>query len=203
MDTERFEEIDLKNEKLLRIVNCGFEVFVKNDFNKASTNLIVEEAEVSRGLLYHYFKNKEELFEFLLYFSAKQVLNNMLNSVDWANTDFLLRIRQALLSKIETLAEYPYLYDFCDKYARGYAEELKEKLMPDITNRLFEENIDFSQLRKEVDVTLMQNTIVNTLGVLITKIFANKSELSKKELIDLATAETDKYLAFFRVVFFR
>lgn len=75
-------------------------MFAKNNFDKASTNLIVEGAKISRGLLYHYFKNKKELFEFLLYFSAQQILNNMVDSIEWSNTDFLIRIRQALFSKI-------------------------------------------------------------------------------------------------------
>ncbi|WP_318063018.1 TetR/AcrR family transcriptional regulator [Clostridium boliviensis] len=202
MDIERFSDIDLENEKVLRIVNCGFKVFAKNDFEKASTNLIVEEAEISRGLLYHYFKNKSELYEFLLYFSGQQVLSNMVDSVDWSNTDFLLRIRQALISKIETLAKYPYLYEFCDKYAREYAEELKQKLMPCIKKRIFEENLDFSQLRKEIDPEMMKSTVVNTLSKIITSIFKNGSELSNAEIIKLATAEIDKYLQFFRIVFY-
>ncbi|WP_324823900.1 TetR/AcrR family transcriptional regulator [Sinanaerobacter sp. ZZT-01] len=202
MDTERFDHIDLQNEKVLRIVNCGFEVFAKNSFEKASTNLIVENAEISRGLLYHYFRNKKELFEFLLYFSGKKIISNMVDSVDWSNTDFLLRVRQALISKIETLAEYPYLYEFCDKYARDYAEELAQKLMPDISSRLFKENLDFSQLRKEVDVELMKSTIVNALSKLITKILKDGTGLSKTDIVLRETAEIDRYLEFFRTVFY-
>lgn len=203
MDTERFKNIDLENEKLLRIINSGFEVFTKNNFEKASTNLIVEAAEISRGLLYHYFKNKKELFEFLLFFSAQQILNNMVDAVDWSNTDFLLRIRQALISKIETLAKFPYIYEFCDKYARDYAEELAQELMPGLRNRLFEENIDFSKIRTEIDVDLMKSTIVNTLSKVITTIFQNQSGLSKAEIVKLATAETDRYLDFFRTAFYK
>ncbi|KAF5059589.1 Bacterial regulatory protein, tetR family [anaerobic digester metagenome] len=202
MDTERFDHIDLENERVLRIVNCGFEVFTKNSFEKASTNLIVENAQISRGLLYHYFKNKKELFEFLLYFSGKKIISNVVDSVDWSNTDFLLRVRQALISKIETLAEYPYLYEFCDKYARDYAEELTQKLMPDISSRLFEENLDFSQLRKEVDVELMKSTIINTLSKLITKILKDGTGLSKTDIILRETEEIDRYLEFFRTVFY-
>lgn len=202
MDTECFKDIDLENEKILRIVNCGFEVFAKNNFDKASTNLIVEGAKISRGLLYHYFKNKKELFEFLLYFSAQQILNNMVDSIEWSNTDFLIRIRQALFSKIETLAKFPYLYEFCDKYARDFAEELAQELMPDIRKRLFEENLDFSKIRKEIDIEMMKSTIVNTLSKIITPIFKNESGLSKAEAVQLAKAETDRYLNFFRIVFY-
>lgn len=202
MDTQRFDRIDLENERVIRIVNCGFEVFTKNSFEKASTNLIVEKAAVSRGLLYHYFKDKKELFEFLLYFSGKQVLSNMVNSVDWSNTDFLLRVRQALISKIETLAKYPYLYEFCDKYVRDCAEELTQKLMPDISGRLFEENLDFSQLREEVNIELMKSTIINTLSKIITKILKNESGLNKTDIIYRATGEIDRYLEFFRIVFY-
>lgn len=203
MNTERFECIDLQNKKILKIVNSGFKVFAKNNFEKASTNLIVEDAGISRGLLYHYFQNKKELFEFLLYFSGKQILNNMLTQVDWSNQDFLIRIRQALVSKIETLEKFPYLYEFCNKYARSYSDELTEKIIPDISHRLFEENLEFSQLRSDVDIELMKNTVLHTLSRITTEIFKEGSEISGRKKFQMAVIEIDKYLKFFRCVFYK
>lgn len=202
MKIERFEHIDLKNEKIVRIVNCGFEVFSKNDFQKASTNLIVAEAEISRGLLYHYFKNKQELFEFLLYFSGKQILFNIVEAVDWSNSNYLLRVRQALIAKIETLAKFPFLYEFCNKYRKEYSVEITEKIMPGIQNRFFTENLDFSKIREGIDIELMKNTINFTLGGVIIKIFEKKSKLREEEIIQIATAEVDRYLEFFKIAFY-
>jgi len=69
---DRFNSLDITSDKVKRIVNASFEVFVKNDFEKASTNSIVKLAGVSRGLLYHYFKDKQDLFDFILEFSIEE-----------------------------------------------------------------------------------------------------------------------------------
>jgi len=46
--SNRFEHIDINNDKIQKIVNCAFEVFSKNDLEKASTNMIVKQAGISR-----------------------------------------------------------------------------------------------------------------------------------------------------------
>ena len=56
----RFRE--LPEEKQLRILNAAMEVFAQNDYKKVSTDLIAAKAEVSKGLLFYYFRNKKELY---------------------------------------------------------------------------------------------------------------------------------------------
>lgn len=58
---EIFKNID--EEKRGRIINSALEEFSKNSFDKASTNIIVKNAGISKGSLFHYFKNKQELYE--------------------------------------------------------------------------------------------------------------------------------------------
>ena len=55
----------LDTEKKNRIINSAIEEFSKYPFNKASTNNIVKNAEISKGLLFHYFGNKKELYEYI------------------------------------------------------------------------------------------------------------------------------------------
>ena len=52
-----FKNIDI--EKRDRIINSALEEFSKNRFEKASTNNIVKNANISKGLLFHYFANKK------------------------------------------------------------------------------------------------------------------------------------------------
>ncbi len=56
---EQFENI--REERTQQIMEAALEVFALNGFHKASISEIAKEAGISKGLLYNYFHNKEEL----------------------------------------------------------------------------------------------------------------------------------------------
>ena len=56
---------ELPEEKQLRIVNAGFKAFAENPYKKANTADIAAAAGISKGLLFHYFSNKQTLYEYL------------------------------------------------------------------------------------------------------------------------------------------
>ena len=56
----------LPEEKQLGIINAGYRVFSKNSYKKSPVSEIALEAGISKSLLFHYFKNKRELYLFLL-----------------------------------------------------------------------------------------------------------------------------------------
>ncbi len=63
--TERlFFELDI--EKRNRIFDAGLREFAEQNYNEASTNNIVKVAGISKGSLFKYFKNKEDLYFFIL-----------------------------------------------------------------------------------------------------------------------------------------
>lgn len=207
MNIEKFEKIDITNDKILSIVNSAFKIFANNNFEKASTNLIVADARISRGILYHYFTNKKELFDFLIYFSAKKILFNMVEHIDWSDSDYLNRLRQSLISKTKTILEFPYLYSFCKKYIALYTKAISETFLPGITERFYHENLRFDQVRDDIDVEMMKQTISLALSELVRKIFdrivSEAPQRDKEQTLAQATAEIDQYLKFFRQVFYQ
>lgn len=56
---EQFENI--RQERKQQILDAALEIFAKNGYYKASISQIAKEASISKGLLYNYFQNKEEL----------------------------------------------------------------------------------------------------------------------------------------------
>ncbi len=62
-------------EKAKKILNAAKNVLAQKGFSGTTIALVSEEAEVSRGLLHYYFKNKEDML-------AKVLRNNMQYSVD-------------------------------------------------------------------------------------------------------------------------
>ena len=57
----------LKEEVKNRILTAAVHVFYKNDFRSASLAQIAHRAKVPVALIYTYFKNKEELFDAVVY----------------------------------------------------------------------------------------------------------------------------------------
>lgn len=54
------EKKTLSSEKELAIVNASLEVFSQSEYKHAATDEIAHKAGISKGLLFYYFKNKEE-----------------------------------------------------------------------------------------------------------------------------------------------
>lgn len=47
-----------------RIINAAMQEFSKNGYDGASLNTICAENDISKGIIYHYFKDKDELYIF-------------------------------------------------------------------------------------------------------------------------------------------
>ena len=52
---------EVKKEKRLIIENAALEVFAEDGYHHASVSKIAKKAGVSKGLMYNYFHNKEDL----------------------------------------------------------------------------------------------------------------------------------------------
>lgn len=78
----------LPEQKQLRIINAGLKVFGQNDYKKASTEEIAIEAGISKGLLFHYFKNKQEFYQYLFDYSTKVISELVIDDKFNVITDF-------------------------------------------------------------------------------------------------------------------
>jgi len=204
---KRYKHIDINNDKVLRIVNASFEVFAKNDLEKASTNVIVKKADVSRGLLYHYFDNKEDLFEFLIYFSTKLMIDDLASKLDWEDKDFINRMRQAVIIKCELMNLYPYMIEFIEKYknkiTRVKLKKYTEEVSPGIMEKAYTYNLDFSCVKEEVDIEKMKRIIIATLGEIVREHWELRKDTEKEMNISKIEEECDSYVKFFRMHFYK
>lgn len=89
---EKFFNLD--SEKQDRVINAAIKEFAQKGYDKASTNEIVKEAEISKGLLFHYFKNKKQLFLFLFDHCIQIITDDFYKKIDLTETDFFKRIRR-------------------------------------------------------------------------------------------------------------
>lgn len=147
----------LKLEKQERIINAAIKEFIKSGFERASTNEIVKDAKISKGSLFNYFKNKRDLYMYLIEYTI-EVIEKLYKETDLNETDIFNRIGQMGMVKFKYQKKTPQVFDFLAAILHEQAGEVK----PDIDDKMrhilesgFEltyENIDFSRFREDVDI---------------------------------------------------
>ena len=107
--------LDLKKAKQDKMINGALKIFARNGFRHASTDEIVAEASISKGLLFHYFYSKAGLYAFLTEYSARFAMVE-LNSELRRREDLPFFDFQYALTKAEALImrQYPYMLLFME-----------------------------------------------------------------------------------------
>lgn len=104
---EKFFE--LSKDKQDSMINAALKVFAKDGYQKASTDTIVKEAGISKGLLFHYFGNKKTLYCFVLQYSARYQMMEIARDMDEREKNLFERIRLTEENKRRMLLRYPFL----------------------------------------------------------------------------------------------
>ena len=118
---------DLKRDKQDRIINAGLKVFAKHGFRHATTDDIVKEAGISKGLLFHYFTNKVGVYIFLMDYSVRFLLLELSRTVKTDTRNFFELMKQMEDGKLAVLKNYPYMQAFMDKAVEEVCLEALEE----------------------------------------------------------------------------
>lgn len=180
-----FKPSDLDKRDL--IINAALKEFGANSFDKASTNNIVKNAGVSKGLLYHYFKSKKELYDYLTDFIYQTIGDEIREKCDFNEGDFFKRIQNVAMIKINLTNRYPGLYDFGMKLIKDYSyEELLAKSKEynfELFQKIYYENIDVSLFKESVDVKVAMTIIQWTIEK-FGETFENRTIVDYNSVID-------------------
>lgn len=159
--------VNVDEEKKINIINSAMKEFSKNTFQKASTNVIVEDAGISKGLLFHYFGSKDKLYKYLEYFSIKIITEKIVDELDWEQKDIFLRLKETSMLKFKVFQQYPYMADFSLKVFQNKSIEEIMHINPDFPLELYSQvysyNIDYSLFKEDIDVKKAINIIQWTL----------------------------------------
>lgn len=140
-------------KKHSQIMTAAAALFAKQGYKKTSVDEIVAAAGISKGLFYHYFKNKKELYLYL-YDSYVEILSRTIaQELDLSESDFFLRLKQLASIRLAFFSEFPSLWAFLySAYYESHADV--EALIREKNNKLLKNassgsaaNIDWSRLK--------------------------------------------------------
>jgi len=171
---------DLKKEKQDRMINGALKVFAASGYAHASTDEIVKEAGISKGLLFHYFISKLGLYVFIYDYSVRYLMLELSTGVSADESDYfelLLQIKQA---QLRAMKNYPYMLQFLNK---SREEDVGEALLETEDKRgilpgQYEEimgRADLARFRKDVDVEKVARILEFTMDGIMAEQFRNGS----------------------------
>jgi AcrR family transcriptional regulator len=155
----KFEALD--EGKQQRIVNAAMREFALRGYDRASTNRIVEEAGIAKGLLFHYFRSKKQLFLYLYDRVLTWVTEEVFRNVDFSEADFFKRLEMGQRAKIALIRVYP---DSMNFLKTAYLEESGD-VKADLEARKGGLTMSFQKAFEGVDQGLFRDDLDAALAV--------------------------------------
>lgn len=202
--------LNLDSEKQNRILNAAINEFAEKGYENASTNEIVKEAGISKGLLFHYFKNKKQLFLFLYDYCIDVSMTEFYKKIDLKERDFFVRLRQIHLIKAELLNKYPKMLKFIESANMEKSIDIENDLnainkeeLESASKRVFD-GIDLSKFRDGIDIEKAINVVIWSFQGFNAKVLEDAKLSSSKQInYDKAFIEAEAYTEMLKSCFYK
>lgn len=190
---------DVKKEKQDAIINACLKVFAENGYKKASTDVIVKAAGISKGLLFHYFESKIGAYEFVYDYSVKYMTLELTQSVKRGETDFFEIQRMIEGVKTRVMRNYPYMQQFLDSirfedHPDALAVIGKDRNALNDTYRTLYGQADMSRFDDFVDV----NRVIHMIGWMSEGFIRDRFREEPEPDLDGMNIEFSRYLLMLR-----
>lgn len=161
------------------MINASLKIFALEGYDHASTDDIVKEAGISKGLLFHYFISKLGLYSFIYDYSVRYLMLE-LNKVSQEEKDYFKLYEQIKYSELQVMKNYPYMLQFINK---SKDENVSEALLEteDKRNILPQRYVEIlaqashERFRSEVDAEYLTKLIGYTMDGLMSEQFRSGS----------------------------
>lgn len=195
---------DLPLQKRQAILNAGYRVFSQNSYKNSPMSEIAAEAGISKSLLFHYFRNKEELYLYLWDECARTTIEYLSKSGCYEQTSLFESMERGMQAKLEIIRLYPYMASFTIRAFYETDQNIAAKVQESY-HRYFNfkadktrMNLDSEQFVEGLDISMMYREMY----------WASEGylwEMVQKGPLDAAKMEKDfkKLIAFWKSIYLR
>jgi TetR/AcrR family transcriptional regulator len=196
--------LNLTADEQSRIIDAALDEFAEKDFETASLNNIITNAGISKGSMYHYFANKEDLYLYLIdrVLEAKEIfLKQTLAELGrpLAEMNFFENLEFQMLASVDFAMQH-YREHLLSVHLQNMAEgPLKERLFGDL-DQAFEDYVEnmvdaamqAGEIRDEYDksfvIRILKFTLLHFIDIYpdFEKLMADDSRALKAEVLKLS-----------------
>ena len=121
--------IELDKEKQQRVIGAAMNEFASFGYENASTNRIVKECGISKGSLFKYFENKEDLYFYIVDKVAADMASGLAVDADKLPSDLYERIMEYSVMEITWYVNNPLMGRFMISFASERDSSIAAKIM--------------------------------------------------------------------------
>jgi len=197
----------IEDGKRNRIINAALVEFL-GGYKKASTDNIVRNAGISKGLLFHYFGSKKGLYDYLIEYAVDIVRREFIAMINPQQRDVLEAIWQISLLKQDLSQQHPAIFDFLTSV---YLDSNEPTAKPHLDEFVQIHSAIVAQVLSNADHSLFRDDVEpkRAISVIMWSLdgWANSLKLQPdggfsdnyQDYLD----ECQKYLDMFRQVFYK
>jgi AcrR family transcriptional regulator len=179
-------------EKKEELLQAALDEFSVKKYEEASLNNIIKKASISKGTFYYHFKDKQDLYLYLLEFSVKTkwefINTQLIESVEVKNNIFDKFKLQARIGA-EFAANYPKYHNLSKMLAKEKGNEIyeivKSKLSGDSTNplkKMIESAVEDGNFRDDIPRDFIFK-IISYMFSNFDEIFSDEKDLEINNII--------------------
>ncbi len=173
--------LNLTPEEQNRVIDAALDEFAEKDFEAASLNNIIARAGISKGSMYHYFANKEDLYLYLINHVLELKESFLKKTLDEAEKpvsemSFFESLEFQMLASVDFAVQYYRQHQLSVRLQNMAEGPLKERLFGDLT-RAFEDYVknmvdsamDAGEIREDFDsdfvVRILKFTLMHFIDI--------------------------------------
>lgn len=206
---EKNTDLNAEDSKKKNILNAAIAEF-SHGYEKASTDAIVKSAGVSKGLLFHYFGTKKDLFIATYNYAVNAMMSEFFDLVNFDQRDILERWRQVVFLKMDLMKKHPMIFTFAstaqfpgNNEVKHNIVEQQNKILNAESPKLFS-NIDRSLFREDIDVDMALRVIFFTMtGYSESQAEPEKTTEEYYGEYERYLREVERYIRFFKNNFYK
>ncbi|TLS51652.1 TetR/AcrR family transcriptional regulator [Paenibacillus antri] len=189
-------------DKRKLIMDIALEHFAAFGYEKTSTNQIIHQAGISKGILFHYFSSKKQLYATVLDHGLERVASFMKDALSELPTDLFECIVGMSRAKMNFYLHEPATYKLLvGAFSAPIPEETadliaeRRRLMAAHMSVSFE-NVDMSKVRAGVDPSQAFDLVTSVVNLLSTRFIERHRERPDRglELLEPFLEQIGQYL---------
>lgn len=200
----------MSEEKRTALLTAAMAEFAQNGYKKTSTDAIISRAGISKGLLFHYFGTKKDLYIYLYEYANRIVMKEYNDKIDYDSKDIFARLRSMILLKFKLIEAFPAVLDFIssayfekDSAVVEVISQDSKKLYQEASGKLLE-GIDLSLFKPGIDHKIAIQIILFTIkGYSEAQASSEKKTKDYSSQINHYIHEIDEYITALKAAFYR
>jgi TetR/AcrR family transcriptional regulator len=167
---------NLNQEKRDEIKQIAMEEFIRLGYRGASTNRIVERAGISKGSLFYYFQDKDDLYTYLLQEAQEIFVERLLQKTGEWPKDILQRIRLLTFEGLNLYRELPLEQQLLNTIMDQESTDRRNEILKELGE---ESRRAFFKLFTEVNTGMLRYSLEDTVSLIMWMYAGIKMEINE------------------------